>query len=72
MNFRRDEDAIEALNSLQGSSVAGASLRIEFAKAVSVLYPHNLCVVVFSAYLCTLPWILIDILKVFCQLLKST
>ncbi|KAL8136667.1 hypothetical protein V2J09_002668 [Rumex salicifolius] len=33
VNFKRDEDAIAAMNSLQGYIVAGAALRIEFAKA---------------------------------------
>ncbi|KAI9114526.1 hypothetical protein K1719_014224 [Acacia pycnantha] len=33
INFRRDEDAIDALKELQGYPVAGNPLRVEFAKA---------------------------------------
>ncbi|XP_047169736.1 negative growth regulatory protein NGR1-like isoform X2 [Vigna umbellata] len=34
VNFRRDEDAIDAMRALQGFTLAGNPLRIEFAKAV--------------------------------------
>ncbi|XP_047169738.1 probable splicing factor, arginine/serine-rich 3 isoform X4 [Vigna umbellata] len=33
VNFRRDEDAIDAMRALQGFTLAGNPLRIEFAKA---------------------------------------
>jgi len=36
INFEVDEDAIDAMRSLQGFPLAGNPLRIEFAKAVSV------------------------------------
>ncbi|PNX95403.1 flowering time control protein fpa-like [Trifolium pratense] len=36
INFEMDEDAIDAMRSLQGFPLAGNPLRIEFAKAVSV------------------------------------
>lgn len=36
INFEVDEDAIDAMRSLQGFLLAGNPLRIEFAKAVSV------------------------------------
>lgn len=36
INFRHDEDAFAAIESLQGFPLAGNPLRIEFAKAVSV------------------------------------
>lgn len=35
INFKEEEDAIHAMRSLQGFSVAGMPLKIEFAKAVS-------------------------------------
>lgn len=36
VNFKHDEDAFAAIESLQGFSLSGNPLRIEFAKAVSV------------------------------------
>lgn len=42
-----DEDAIDAMRSLQGFPLAGNPLRIEFAKAVSVA--HLILIVTFSA-----------------------
>ncbi|KHM98707.1 Flowering time control protein FPA [Glycine soja] len=47
INFRMDEDAIDALRALQGFPLAGNPLRIEFAKAVSVA--HLLLLVTFPA-----------------------
>lgn len=38
INFEVDEDAIDAMRSLQGFPLAGNPLRIEFAKAVSVAH----------------------------------
>ncbi|RDX62636.1 Flowering time control protein FPA, partial [Mucuna pruriens] len=37
INFRRDEDAIDAMRALQGFPLAGNPLRIEFAKAACAL-----------------------------------
>lgn len=38
VNFIREDDAIAALNSLQGFSLGGMPLRIEFAKSVSFFF----------------------------------
>ena len=35
LNFKRDDDAFAAINELQGFSIAGNPIRIEFTKAVS-------------------------------------
>lgn len=40
VNFRRDEDAIDAMRTLQGFPLAGNPLRIEFAKATRILGLH--------------------------------
>nr|DAD23784.1 TPA_asm: hypothetical protein HUJ06_025247 [Nelumbo nucifera] len=42
VNFRRDEDAIVAMKTLQGVLVAGMPLKIEFAKAVTDFSSHLL------------------------------
>lgn len=42
LNFVRDEDAIDAIEALQGFPLAGNPLRIEFAKAVSLVLPNLL------------------------------
>lgn len=42
VNFRNEDDAFAAIRELQGFSVAGNPLRIEFAKAVSFV---NLCLI---------------------------
>lgn len=42
LNFVREEDAIDAIEALQGFPVAGNPLRIEFAKAVSLVLPNLL------------------------------
>ena len=36
INFRRDEDAMEAMRELQGFAIGGNPIKIEFAKAVSL------------------------------------
>lgn len=57
VNYRKQEDAIIAMRGLQGFSIAGMPLRIEFAKGVSHV---NLCLFplsrafVFSVYTCML------------------
>lgn len=38
LNFAREEDAIDAIEALQGFPLAGNPLRIEFAKAVSLIF----------------------------------
>ncbi|KAF7833297.1 Flowering time control protein FPA [Senna tora] len=43
INFKRDEDAIDALNALQGFPLAGNPLRIEFAKAQNLGAPNLSC-----------------------------
>jgi len=53
VNFRRDEDAIDAMRSLQGFPLAGNPLRIEFAKAVSAA--HLLLLVIFPVHYVNLP-----------------
>lgn len=53
VNFRRDEDAIDAMRTLQGFPLAGNPLRIEFAKAVSVA--HLLLLVTFPVHYVNLP-----------------
>lgn len=63
VNFMREEDARAALHSLQGFSLAGMPLRIEFAKSVSFFFclPFNVLVIlvircrlcVFTLCLCT-------------------
>ncbi|KAG2713888.1 hypothetical protein I3760_04G196800 [Carya illinoinensis] len=40
INFKREEDAFVAINALQGFSIAGNPLRIEFTKAVSPAHPQ--------------------------------
>ncbi|CAJ1964087.1 unnamed protein product [Sphenostylis stenocarpa] len=52
INFRRDEDAIDAMRALQGFPLAGNPLRIEFAKAVSVA--HLFLLVTFPSHYITL------------------
>ncbi|KAJ1394345.1 RNA-binding domain superfamily [Sesbania bispinosa] len=47
INFKRDEDAIDAMRALQGFPLDGNPFRIEFAKAVSVA--HLLLLVTFPA-----------------------
>ncbi|PON32531.1 Splicing factor-like protein [Parasponia andersonii] len=42
LNFVREEDAIDAIEALQGFPLAGNPLRIEFAKAVSLVLPNLL------------------------------
>ena len=37
LNFVEEEDAVDAIEELQGFPLAGNSLRIEFAKAVSLV-----------------------------------
>lgn len=38
VNFLRDDEAIDAMEALQGVAVDGSPLRIEFAKAVSLAF----------------------------------
>ena len=58
LNFKHDEDAFEAIESLQGFSLSGNPLRIEFAKAVSLLssshllLPFSICILVFVYRIC--------------------
>lgn len=47
LNFKNEDDAYAAITELQGFSLAGNPLRIEFAKAVSF---DNFCLISFHCY----------------------
>lgn len=49
VSFRREGDAVAAVRELQGARVAGAPVRIEFSKGVSVEY--SLFIIIYVCFL---------------------
>jgi hypothetical protein len=48
VSFRREGDAVAAVRELQGTRLAGAPVRIEFSKGVSV--EHSLFVIIYVCF----------------------